>query len=215
MLSRLLRLSPTGVRSRRLARIERARRCGAAVRAAVSGVLLPALLVLAACAPLRGPADGAPQPAEGGAVPVTSGGRASASAHGSGAVVAPSGPHARSAAAPVQPGARPPPRAAQASAVTASAPLPAVLAYRDLRKLIDEGKGDLAALRARLLGRTLQVSLQVTGPHSLMVARADRIYFICRQRPPSFKGGPVKAEVLAYDETLKGEPMVTLSRCPP
>jgi hypothetical protein len=178
--------------------------CRAALaRAALVFALGP---LLPGCAPVTVASGSASGPLAGGAGSVPAGGATAP-------LAAPARPATASAATATQRAAA---QAAPRPAVApASAPLPAVLAYRDLLKLVNEGRGNPAAVRARLLGRTLQVSLLVTGPRSLMAAREDGVYFICRQRPPSFKGGPVKAEVVAYDEALKGDPMVTLSRCPP
>lgn len=110
------------------------------------------------------------------------------------------------------------PTGTQASGATSvaarSTPGPA-MSYAAMLKIIGEVKGHVPTVRARLAGRSVQLTLKAPGPQSLVVDVADEIFFRCLQRATGFKSGRITAVITGYESSESGHgDLVILERCP-
>ena len=85
------------------------------------------------------------------------------------------------------------------------------LSYSGMNKLVDGNNDDVT--RKRLIGRKVQLTLKAAGPQSLTVNPKDGIFFACKQRSPSFKGGTITATITDFELTPEVDVLVTLDRC--
>ena len=86
------------------------------------------------------------------------------------------------------------------------------MTYAGLIKVMQhhEGAENISRL---VVGKQISVTLKETGPHALMVDPKDRIFFDCKKRDPSFKGGSIISRIIKYEETPNGDPAITLAEC--
>jgi hypothetical protein len=87
-----------------------------------------------------------------------------------------------------------------------------VLSYDQMMKAMGQAQ-ETSRMNKVLVGKTLSVKLKRSGPDLLVVSQQDGVFFHCETRAKSFKGGPVKTEVLKIEDTAEGNFMVTLKAC--
>jgi hypothetical protein len=88
----------------------------------------------------------------------------------------------------------------------------AAMTYEQLVKVMGAAQ-QTDKMRARLVGKSVQLKLKKSGPSAFVVSPEDGIGFACDQRAPTFKGGPVRAQISNIEDTPEGNFLLTLQRC--
>lgn len=88
----------------------------------------------------------------------------------------------------------------------------AAISYQKMVQVMGAA-GQTERMRASLVGKTVQLTLNKVSPTAFAVDAADGISFICDQQSNAFKGGAVRSQISKIDDTAEGNFMVFLQRC--
>lgn len=100
---------------------------------------------------------------------------------------------------------------AKVAAPVAAAPLD----FKAFQALFVGAKND-AALRGRIVGKTVRANLEADGPDALLVKDVEtRISFTCKSRAPGYKQGMTVGTAVAFQRLDDGYIAVALDRCSP
>ena len=101
---------------------------------------------------------------------------------------------------------------ASTGAPAMKSPVGDVMTYDQLVKAMGAA-GQTDRMRARLVGKLVQLKLKKSGPSAFVVGLEDGIGFVCAQRAPTYKGGSLRAQISNIEDTPEGNFLLTLQRC--